>query len=159
MSLESGLTQATTHTPLWARRRIRLRFAAAFATGPTRQRHNLHGQHGLDEFALPQRAIHEWLQPVGCNVSDVNMRRCSMNLAVCRTRNVDIGHRAVTDRANARAADLAPIVREAHRSGANSLRAIAAVLNARNIPTPRGRGAWQAGQVSQLLARLPAEAE
>src|SRR5260221_11674053 len=82
MSLESGLTQATTHTPLWARRRIRLRFAAAFATGPTRQRHNLHGQHGLDEFALPQRAIHEWLQPVGCNVSDVNMRRCSMNLPV-----------------------------------------------------------------------------
>jgi hypothetical protein len=82
MSLESGLTQATTHTPLWARRRIRLRFAAAFATGPTRQRHNLHGQHGLDEFALRQRAIHEWLEPVGCNGSDVNMRRCSMNLAV-----------------------------------------------------------------------------
>ena len=42
--------------------------------------------------------------------------------------------------------------------GATSLRAIATVLNARNIPTPRGRGAWQAGTVSQLLARLPAEA-
>jgi DNA invertase Pin-like site-specific DNA recombinase len=65
-----------------------------------------------------------------------------------------LGCKAVRDRANARAADLAPIVREAQRGGAHSLRAIADVLNARKIPTPRGRGAWQAGQVSQLLARL-----
>jgi DNA invertase Pin-like site-specific DNA recombinase len=67
------------------------------------------------------------------------------------------GCRAVQARADARAADLAPIVRDAQRAGAGSLRAIAAVLNARGIPTPRGRGAWQAGTVSQLLARLPVE--
>ena len=68
-----------------------------------------------------------------------------------------MGCKAVTDRANARASDLAPIVREAQRGGATSLRAIATVLNARNIPTPRGHGRWQAGTVSQLLARLPAD--
>jgi DNA invertase Pin-like site-specific DNA recombinase len=66
-----------------------------------------------------------------------------------------MGCKVVRDRANARAADLAQIVREAQAGGARSLRAIAAVLNERNVPTPRGRGAWQAGQVSQLLSRLP----
>jgi DNA invertase Pin-like site-specific DNA recombinase len=64
------------------------------------------------------------------------------------------GCKAITARADARAADLAPIVRDAQRAGARSLRAIAAALNARNIPTPRGLGKWQAGQVNQLLARL-----
>lgn len=54
MSLESKLTQATTHALPWARRRTRLRFPAAFATGSTRQRRNLYGQHGLDEFARRQ---------------------------------------------------------------------------------------------------------
>jgi DNA invertase Pin-like site-specific DNA recombinase len=66
------------------------------------------------------------------------------------------GCKAVQERADARAADLAPNVRDAQQAGARSLRAIAAVLNARGIPTPRGRGTWQAGTVSQLLARLPA---
>jgi DNA invertase Pin-like site-specific DNA recombinase len=67
------------------------------------------------------------------------------------------GAKAITARADARALDLAPVVRDAQKGGARSLRAIAAVLNARKIPTPRGRGQWQAGQVSQLLARLPPE--
>jgi Recombinase len=38
--------------------------------------------------------------------------------------------------------------------GTRSLRAIADELNARGIQTPRGVGQWQAGSVSQLLARL-----
>jgi DNA invertase Pin-like site-specific DNA recombinase len=69
-----------------------------------------------------------------------------------------LGCKAVQERADARAADLAPIVRDAQAAGARSLRAIAEVLNARAIPTPRGHGPWRAGQVSQLLARLSAGA-
>jgi DNA invertase Pin-like site-specific DNA recombinase len=64
------------------------------------------------------------------------------------------GCKAVTDRANARAADLAPIVGALQAAGARSLRAIAAGLNDRGVRTPRGTGKWQAGTVSQLLARI-----
>ena len=39
-------------------------------------------------------------------------------------------------------------------AGTTSLRGIAAELNNRGIQTPRGKGEWQAGTVSQLLARL-----
>jgi DNA invertase Pin-like site-specific DNA recombinase len=65
------------------------------------------------------------------------------------------GCKAVTVRANARAADLAPIVRDLQATGARSLRAIAAALNQRGVRTPRGVGRWQAGTVSELLRRLP----
>jgi DNA invertase Pin-like site-specific DNA recombinase len=63
------------------------------------------------------------------------------------------GVKAVQARADARAADLAPVVAELQAAGVTSLRAIADALNKRHIPTPRG-GRWQAGNVSQLLARL-----
>jgi DNA invertase Pin-like site-specific DNA recombinase len=66
------------------------------------------------------------------------------------------GAAAVQARANARAADLAPIIAELQASGATSLRAIAAGLNERGVSTPRGTGEWQANTVKQLLARLPA---
>jgi hypothetical protein len=39
------------------------------------------------------------------------------------------------------------------RGGAESLRAIAAGLNARGIPTARGAGQWSAVQVSRVLER------
>jgi hypothetical protein len=35
-----------------------------------------------------------------------------------------------------------------------TLQGIAAALNARKVPTPRGRGEWQAQQVRRVLARL-----
>jgi hypothetical protein len=66
-----------------------------------------------------------------------------------------LGCKARTAQADARAADLAPIVKELQASGLTSLRGIAAALNARGIQTPRGKGRWQAGTVNQLLARLP----
>jgi DNA invertase Pin-like site-specific DNA recombinase len=65
------------------------------------------------------------------------------------------GCKAVTERANARAADLGPIVRDLQAAGARSLRAIAAGLNDRGVKTPRGNGKWQAWTVHQLLAQLP----
>jgi hypothetical protein len=59
---------------------------------------------------------------------------------------------AITKRAKARAADLAPTITELQAAGATSLRAIAAGLNDRGIPTVRG-GAWSAAQVMRVMAR------
>jgi DNA invertase Pin-like site-specific DNA recombinase len=58
-----------------------------------------------------------------------------------------------TAKADARAADLASIIREAQESGATSLRAIAGRLNEIGVPAARG-GEWSAVQVSRVLARL-----
>jgi hypothetical protein len=59
----------------------------------------------------------------------------------------------ITKRAKARAADLAPTIAELQAAGAKSLRAIAAGLNERGIPTARGTGGWSATQVMRVLAR------
>jgi hypothetical protein len=62
--------------------------------------------------------------------------------------------RVVQSRADARAADLAPIVRELQSAGVTSLVGIAAAFNERSIPTATGQGNWHAVQVSRVLARL-----
>ena len=61
---------------------------------------------------------------------------------------------ALQARAEARAADIAPVIAELRASGAASLRAIADGLNARKIPTARGNGEWSAVQVQRVLERL-----
>ena len=70
------------------------------------------------------------------------------------TKARQAGCKAVSARANAFAADIAPAVAELQENGAHSLRAIARGLNERGIRTPRGVGEWKAGSVAQLLARL-----
>jgi Recombinase len=55
--------------------------------------------------------------------------------------------------ADKRAADLVPIVEELHAAGVTSLRAIAAALDERGIPTAAG-GRWHHSEVRRLLARL-----
>ena len=57
-------------------------------------------------------------------------------------------------RADARAADLSETIAELQAAGATSLRAIAAGLNERGIPTARGDGEWSATQVMRVLERL-----
>jgi DNA invertase Pin-like site-specific DNA recombinase len=59
----------------------------------------------------------------------------------------------VQARASARAADLAPIIKELQAAGKTSLRAIAAGLNEAGIPTARG-GEWSSPQVMRILERL-----
>ena len=61
---------------------------------------------------------------------------------------------AIEKRAAARAADIAPVIKELQAGGAQSLRAIAAGLNARGIETARGAGEWTAVQVQRVLDRL-----
>ena len=64
------------------------------------------------------------------------------------------GRAAVVERAEKHAADLSSTIAEIQSAGAVSLRAIAAALNDRSIPTARGAGRWSAVQVSRVLARL-----
>jgi DNA invertase Pin-like site-specific DNA recombinase len=59
---------------------------------------------------------------------------------------------AIEKRADDRAADLMPTISELQAGGAMSLRAIAAGLNERGIPTARG-GTWSAVQVLRVLDR------
>ena len=60
---------------------------------------------------------------------------------------------ALQARADAKAADLAPVIRELQATGKTSLRAIAAALNEAGIPTARG-GEWSSPQVMRILERL-----
>jgi hypothetical protein len=49
--------------------------------------------------------------------------------------------------------DLAPTIQGLFASGATSLSQIAAGLNAKDIPAPRG-GPWKKGQVDRVMRRL-----
>jgi DNA invertase Pin-like site-specific DNA recombinase len=60
---------------------------------------------------------------------------------------------ALQARTEARAADLAPIIKELQAAGKTSLRAIAAGLNEQGIPTARG-AEWSSVQVMRMLERL-----
>jgi hypothetical protein len=64
-----------------------------------------------------------------------------------------MGLEAMQARANAKAADLTPIIRELKATGKTSLRAIAAGLNEAGIPTARGRE-WSSSQIMRILERL-----
>src|SRR5215469_10603747 len=61
-----------------------------------------------------------------------------------------LGRAALQAKAHARAADLAPTIKELQAAGCESLRAIAAGLEERGIPAARG-GTWSAVQVMRLL--------
>jgi DNA invertase Pin-like site-specific DNA recombinase len=63
------------------------------------------------------------------------------------------GREAQVTRANERAADLRPVLRDLQRHGVTSFQGIARALNERNIPTARGRGSWSAVQVARVLER------
>jgi len=64
-----------------------------------------------------------------------------------------MGVEALRARADAKAADLAPIIKELRAAGKTSLRAIAAGLNEQGIPTARG-GEWSSVQVMRILERV-----
>ena len=70
------------------------------------------------------------------------------NLADAQAKGAD----AVRAQADAFAANMLPIVEQIRQSGATTLRAIAAALNARGIHTARG-GQWHDSTVRNFLAR------
>jgi hypothetical protein len=66
------------------------------------------------------------------------------------------GVEARRKQAEARAADLAPMIAAIRAAGVTSLYGIARALNERGIPTATGRGRWAIPQVRRVLARLKA---
>jgi len=98
-------------------------------------------------------------------------RRTKEALAVARGRGVRLGNpngadalrrageggvalrAAIARNADAHAQDLAPVVADIRASGATSLRAIAAEMNARGMLTRRG-GRWHVSTVMNLLDRI-----
>ena len=89
--------------------------------------------------------------------------RTRQALSAAKARGVTLGNprlhqarksavEAVTAEADRFAANVLPIIREAQKAGATSLREIAAALNARGVPTARG-GQWHAKSVANILER------
>ena len=90
-------------------------------------------------------------------------KRTTEALAAAKARGVALGNpkidearekalAEIVDRADQRAANVIPIMRQIQRSGATSLRQIAEALNARGIRAPRG-GQWHATSVRHVMAR------
>ena len=90
-------------------------------------------------------------------------KRTTEALAAAKARGVALGNpkidearekalAEIVDRADQRAANVIPIMRQIQRSGATSLRQIAEALNARGINAPRG-GQWHATSVRNVMAR------
>jgi DNA invertase Pin-like site-specific DNA recombinase len=91
------------------------------------------------------------------------IKRTTEALAAAKARGVPLGNPKIgearqkavvelVDRADQRAANVIPIMRQIQRSGATSLRQIAEALNARGISAPRG-GQWHATSVRNVMAR------
>jgi DNA invertase Pin-like site-specific DNA recombinase len=89
--------------------------------------------------------------------------RTRQALAAAKARGVALGNpklhvarssavSAVRAEADRYAANILPIIREAQKAGATTLREIAEALNARGIATARG-GQWHAKSVSNILER------
>jgi DNA invertase Pin-like site-specific DNA recombinase len=89
--------------------------------------------------------------------------RTRQALAAAKARGVTLGSpklskarqsavASIMASADQHAANVLPIILEAQKAGAATLRAVADALNARGIPTPRG-GAWHAMSVKNVLDR------
>ena len=89
--------------------------------------------------------------------------RTGQALSAAKARGVTLGNpmlhlarrsalEAVKAEADLYAGNVLPIIREAQRAGARTLREIAEALNARGIPTARG-GQWYAQSIANVLAR------
>jgi len=89
--------------------------------------------------------------------------RTRQSLAAAKARGVSLGSPKLSQArksavasikagADQHAANILPIIREAQKAGATSLRAIADALNARGISTARG-GSWAAMTVKNMLDR------
>jgi DNA invertase Pin-like site-specific DNA recombinase len=64
------------------------------------------------------------------------------------------GRQAQTSRATSRAKDLSPLLSELRQEGIVSAAGLAAALNARGIPSARGKTHWTATQVIRVISRL-----
>jgi DNA invertase Pin-like site-specific DNA recombinase len=90
-------------------------------------------------------------------------KRTTEALAAAKAKGITLGNpridqarkkavAEIVERADQRAANVVPIMRQIQRTGATSLRQIADALNARGISAPRG-GQWHATSVRNVLGR------
>jgi DNA invertase Pin-like site-specific DNA recombinase len=124
---------------------------------------------GVDFVAADMPTANRLTVGIMAMVADEERRMISARtkaaLAAAKARGVQLGGdrgarltgkqraagRAVQqEQARNRAADLVPIIKELDEAGFESLRAIAAALEERGIPTARG-GKWSSVQVARLL--------
>jgi DNA invertase Pin-like site-specific DNA recombinase len=122
------------------------------------------------DFPTANRLTIHILAAVAEHEAAMTSTRTKAALAAAKARGTKLGNPNLTDdarakgreaarkvlegRTAARAADLAPVVAEIKAGGRTSLRAIAAELDARGIPAPRG-GKWTAPAVMRLLSATP----
>jgi DNA invertase Pin-like site-specific DNA recombinase len=117
---------------------------------------------------MPQanRFVVHILAAVAEQEAEAISKRTKAALAAAKARGTQLGGRRVsterfaeirdaarqvrTERADKRASEILPVIQSIQATGATSLRQIAAVLNERNISTPRG-GEWSAVQVQRVI--------
>jgi DNA invertase Pin-like site-specific DNA recombinase len=89
--------------------------------------------------------------------------RTRQALAMAKTRGVSLGNpalhkaresamAAIKEEADKHATNILPLIREAKRAGATTLRQVADALNARGVATARG-GRWHATSIKNVLDR------
>lgn len=70
------------------------------------------------------------------------------------------GGAAARERADQRAAQVIPLLRQLEASGCTTVRAMASALHAQGVPSPSGRNVWYPQQVRRVLRRgLPTETQ
>lgn len=121
------------------------------------------------DFPQANRLTVHILAAVAEHEREMISQRTKAALAAAKARGVRLGNPAnLKDRAEGtaksaaarraraekRAADLRPMLEAIRAAGATSLRAIAAELNARGVPAPRG-GIWHANTVRQVIRAAP----
>jgi hypothetical protein len=83
---------------------------------------------------------------------DSNQRKIDPTALTAKARAA--GRKAITARADSRAAQVLPLMVELQAAGKTSLRDIAAALNEKGVPTAWGRSIWTASQVRRVLQRV-----
>ena len=129
----------------------------------------------LLEDAAQWRCRAERTRAFAKHISDAASRRLAIKMATEYEQLADLAERrrgAIAKRtakaralaeavrkgnADRHAANVLPVIREAQRNGARSLREIAQVLTACGVPTRKG-GRWHAASVKGVLARGVTEA-
>jgi hypothetical protein len=112
--------------------------------------------------SLESRRAREIIQPLREKQALISTRT-RQALSAAKARGVTLGNPrlhearknavgAVKAEADRYAANVLPIIREAQKAGARTLREIAEALNARGIATARG-GQWYAQSVANILER------
>jgi hypothetical protein len=76
-----------------------------------------------------------------------------------KSKTGEAGRKSLIARADARAAQLAPIVAEIRAGGVSSWYGIAMELNKLGVPTATGRGIWEPGQVRRVMERFKQDAD